>query len=399
MPYIYQKTDSDLYLALQERFKRAGLISESPDSLTNIINEFITEELYKLSIEFDNKINDYSISNASGDALDSLAEEMYGLTRFQATKAVSYDNIEITNPSADIEITIPKGTFLSGGLAFSENSIIYETLEEYTVSSESSILASAIAIIAGSDYNVEENYLTNINLTSSSSLIVTNLYPIINGRDQETDDNFRFRLANYISSITSQNIDYLKLNLLEVPGVFNLKFAQGYNGLGTMSVFATTSSGRTNPELKDLITGRISEIATPGELISFEEGFRAVFDITIKLVNNNAYSQDEIDRLKYNIRVLIAEELVSAKANNLIRFSVLEDTIKRSLRDRYSFVIDGSTSIFTRILCRYIGANDPLLGSRPNLNLDVSSGAPDLTLNIDEVPEIGNIDIEVSLTL
>ena len=58
MAYIYQKSSADLYEALQKRFSDIGISSKTPDSFINILNEFITDELYTLSGEFNAKLGE-----------------------------------------------------------------------------------------------------------------------------------------------------------------------------------------------------------------------------------------------------------------------------------------------------------------------------------------------------
>ena len=394
MAYIYQKTASQLYLDLQNRFKDIGISSQTPDSFVNILNEFITDELYTLSGEFNSKLGEYSLYTAEGEALDRLADETYGMQRFGQAKASISQGILFDNNSSS-QVTIEEGTLLSTGNVFNESETVYETTKTVTVASGATGLTSAVAVQSGFEHNVDKDALSNHNL-GNSSITVRNLYAVVNGRDVETDTNFRARLLSYLPSATSNNLEWLRLNLLEVPGVLNIKFIQGYNGLGTMGVFATTAGNKSNSELQRLIESRIQEIRTPGDKIVYNKGFTRRFDITIDLVNDRSYSTTEIDQLKFSIRSLIGEEFVRAKTRNTVDFNTIETRILSSLRSRFAFVNNGSNSIFTRIIASVTTSEDDL--NRPTQNINTNNG---LSFNIaaDEIPELGSITINVRLTL
>lgn len=393
MVYIYQKNKAELYLQLQNRLKEVGLEAESPDAFVNIINDFITSELVALSNEFNNKLDDYSLLNATGTALDTLAEEMYSLYRLGETKAFISSGIELTNTS-QAEVIVPKGTLFSAGTAFNEGSIVYELVSDVTISGDSSNFGSAIAIRSGSEFNIERDYLTQHNL-NNTNILVRNLYPIVNGRDVETDEAFRARLLNFLPASVSNNLEFLRLNLLEIPGVINVKFIQGYHGLGTTAVFVSTAGNRSSDEVKALVNSRIQELTVPGDKMVYEEGARAKINLTVTLTNTLNYSSEEILQIKYLIRTIIGQEFVKAKTRTFIDFNTIETQITNQLRSRYSFTSSNNT-IFSNITKQIVSSDSD--GSRPIVTLN-PSGNLRLKIEDDEVPELGDLIINVELVL
>ena len=397
MAYIYQKSSADLYDALQKRFSDIGISSKTPDSFINILNEFITDELYTLSGEFNAKLGEYSLYTAEGEALDRLADETYGVQRFGQAKASVSDGILFTNNSTS-EIEVREGTLLSSGNSFNESGTVYRVTSDVTVPENGTAFASAIAVQSGFEHNVEENFFTSHD-TGIAGLSVRNIYPIVNGRDIESDSNFRARLLSYLPSVASSNLEWLRLNLLDVPGVLNIKFIQGYNGLGTMGVFASTAGNKTNSEIKTLIESRIQEIKTPGDKLVYNEAYRKIFDITVELIDSRNYSTSEIDQLKYSIRSLIGEEFVRAKSRNRIDFRTIESRITSNLRSRFSFSHGGNDSIFSNITCRTEVGTGAATLPRPITSLAINDGSFIVDIKADEIPELGDITINVSLTL
>lgn len=398
MTYIYQKTEADLYSDLQRKMERAGITNAYPDAVSNILNEFITEELYALSNEFNSKLSEYSFATAEGEALDRLANEMYGMSRFAASKASASGTILFTNRSEN-DIEIPEGTLISTGQAFSESNIVYEVTESVTAGAAVDTLSSVVALSPGSASNVGANSLVQHNL-DTSSLEVTNLYPIVNGTNLESDADFKARALAFLSASASHNTEFMKLNLLEVPGVLNIRYMQGYHGLGTMAVFATAAGNKSTQELRRLVEGRLSELRMRGDSIFFEEGTRLIFDITIGITNTRNYSNEEINQIKSEIRQLIANEFVAAKTRGSINFSNINNAIVSRMRSNFAFTsANTSGSVFKEIRQRSIGPESSGDLGTPVFTFEPSMFLGTVNLKPFEVPEIGEISIDVELIL
>ena len=399
MTYIYQKTEAELFSALREKMIRAGIANTYPDAVSNVLNEFITEELYALSNEFNSKVSEYSLTTASEDALDRLVNEMYGMSRFAASKAVASRSIKFSNSSL-VNVEIPEGTLLSSGESFDENGIVFETTERILVPSGVDAFGSAIAITSGSSYNVGSGRINQHEL-ETNDITVTNLYPIINGSDLESDEDFRARALRFLTASASYNSDFMKLELLEVPGVMNIRYMQGYNGLGTIAVFATTAGNKTNIELKNLVESRLSELKMLGDSISYEPGVKLIFDIEISVTNTRNFSNEEISQLKSEIRQLIANEFVAAKTKGEVNLSSLDESIKGKMRSSFAFTSQNTSgSVFKKVTLRSVAPNEMRDIARPAHSVELASPtiAP-ITLEVFEIPEIGNLDIVVELIL
>ena len=386
MAYMYQKSRADLFLELQNKLSDSGIKDASVDSMANILADFLVTELTSISSEFNNQLGELDIETAEGDALDSLALSMYGLRRFEASEAIARDNMRISNTSGDT-ITIEEGTRFSDGSSYNEDGVVYEAIEEVAIETGNFAYVTVRSLFEGSNQNVNSNVLTNMNV-SLTGVECGNRFPIVNGADRETDGNFKVRINNYLSAVVNQNIEYLRYRVLEVPGVYNVKFFQGYRGLGTLSLFATTSGYKTNAQIKSIIESRIEEVKLPGEAIFYEEGERLLFDIKMKLINDRAFSNAEIEQIKFDIRKLFSEELVKSKKSGVINFASIENAIKRNLT-AYNFSYNDNDSIY--VYKRYSYANNANSGG----TLDASS----YTLAIPEIPEISKLEIEVELNL
>lgn len=386
MAYMYQKSRADLFLELQNKLSDSGIKDPSVDSMANILADFLVTELTSISNEFNNQLGELDIETAEGDALDSLALSMYSLRRFEASEAIARDNMLIVNNSGNA-ITIEEGTRFSNGASYNEDEVVYEAIETVEIDTGNSAYVTVRSLFEGSNQNVDSNALTNMSV-SLAGVTCANRFPILNGADRETDGNFKVRINNYLSAVVNQNIEYLRYRVLEVPGVYNVKFFQGYRGLGTLSLFATTSGNKTNNQIKSIIESRIEEVKLPGEAIFYEEGERLLFDIKMKLINDRAFSNAEIEQIKFDIRKLFSEELVKSKNSGVINFRSIENAIKTNL-SAYNFSYNDNNSIY--VYKKYSYANNQTSGGTIDENI--------YTLNIPEIPEISKLEIEVELNL
>lgn len=398
MSYLFQKRPDDLFIEIQDKLKRSGITETSIDSISNILADIVTGELSSTVSEFNARLDDFNLSTASGEALDNLVFNLYGFSRFQSSKAYSENNFRFINNSG-VDVDIPPGTKISTGNVFSLDGIVYETINDsaVTVQSSNSEYIPVLAIEAGSSYNVSEGSLTNHEL-DIDGLSCTNNYAIVNGSDTELDSSFRLRAINYIQSATNSNLEYLRFRLLSVPGVFNLKFAQGYRGIGSMSVFAVTSGNRTDDRLKEMLEARIQEVSMPGDKIYYEQGTEARVNLDFLMINNRNFTEEEIARIKFTIREECAKFFVRAKRMNSLDFSQLEGQIKRSVTD-YNFLINDNQTIYKQITITKEEPNATTGGGSTTTTIDLESGNLVYELAIRDVPVLGTVNIEVSLNL
>lgn len=398
MSYLFQKRPDDLFIEIQDKLKRSGITETSIDSISNILADIVTGELSSTVSEFNARLDDFNLSTASGEALDNLVFNLYGFSRFQSSKAYSENNFRFINNSG-VDVSIPPGTKISTGNVFSLDGIVYETINDsaVTVQANNSEYIPVLAIEAGSSYNVSEGSLTNHEL-DIDGLSCTNNYAIVNGSDTELDSSFRLRAINYIQSATNSNLEYLRFRLLSVPGVFNLKFAQGYRGIGSMSVFAVTSGNRTDDRLKEMLEARIQEVSMPGDKIYYEQGTEARVNLDFLMINNRNFTEEEIARIKFTIREECAKFFVRAKRMNTLDFSQLEGQIKRSVTD-YNFLINDNQTIYKQITITKTEPNDTIGGGDSSVTMDLENGNLVHELAIRDVPVLGTVNIEVSLNL
>jgi len=175
------------------------------------------------------------IPYATGDSLDLLGE-IYGVPRLGQSSVQSDladQNFEFyvrrgtfgdVNGGQDIEI--PSDVRISTG---DPNGAIYLTDPVTLPTGDSREFFSARSLAPGSVANAPAGVFNRHNFTGYTdsrfgTLLVTNNFGLVGGRDAESDDDYRFRLNLKIQSRAGANEAALRLELLEIPGIQDVVF-------------------------------------------------------------------------------------------------------------------------------------------------------------------------------
>ncbi len=158
------------------------------------------------------------LDSASGDALDRLLFDRYGLVRKVASAAVGSVAFSTTavNPSP---FTIPSGTQLatSTGLSF-------ETVGGmlFPAGTTGPIYVTVRSLLAGANQQAAINTINNLVGTVPSSptdLVVTNPIATAGASDRESDTEFRERGRSFYTTVQRGTLSAITQGALSVPGV------------------------------------------------------------------------------------------------------------------------------------------------------------------------------------
>src|SRR5207249_8222379 len=90
------------------------------------------------------------------------------------------------------------------------------------------------------------------------TLLVTNNFGLVGGRDAESDDDYRFRLSLKVQSSAGANETALRLDLLEIPGIQDVVFERQ---AGAFIVYVYGISPNVSPGLLQNVQDRINDKA------------------------------------------------------------------------------------------------------------------------------------------
>lgn len=341
MEFLDINTDETINKALQRLNEFTNLTFLSPGSKARLLVEVLGEELGLEAERLDTNVGAALIRAASGRLLDYIGE-IWGLPRLPEVKSEVFAEEEnfmfyTLEPSfGDINngqaITIPAGLVnITNSTTVNSNQVIYTNTEDIVLPvAENRVFFSAEARTAGENSNVGNNTLSfhdfsNYSDSLNRTLLVTNNESITYGRDEERDENYRYRIQKEKISTEAGNETSIRLAALVVPGVSDIVRVPYARGVGTTDWLIKGTSTIVSPQLVDSVQNAIEtkqssgmgNLAKPPVII----GTEMVFSLTYK----TSLEDNEKEKIKSEVRKNIANYV-----NNLeIGESLIIDQIVR----------------------------------------------------------------------
>lgn len=249
---------TEILAALQS----TGVTNTTPGGKARALADIIADRMGELESRQFTAASQLLLPYATGDALDALGA-IYGVPRLQ--------NQDASSPASDSNFTfyVNSGTF--GSINNGQNIIIPSGTRIFTSTSNGPIYSvdtelnlpstassypfSASSINTGGAGNAAANIFTQTNFTNYASytfgsLLVTNNYGIVSGRDAEGDESYRYRISlKLLSSGGNAEVD-IRAALLQIPGIQDVSFSPL---AGTYQVYVYGVSPVVAPSLLMLV--------------------------------------------------------------------------------------------------------------------------------------------------
>jgi len=277
------------------------------------------EEQYDL---FDLNLARAFVSSAQGEYLN-LIGTLVGASRLSSEAANVDSELQV------VKFYVDSGTFgdLNGGNSFqisagtiistkaNNNGILYRvTVPATAQEGASQVWVSVEANAPGEDSNLGTGSLVYHNFVgytdfASSTLKVTNIHPIRNGKNFESDANFRYRIVNAYLEGEAANETAVRLAALSAAGVADVLTLRHYRGIGTFGVIIRPVTPTTSQSLLDEVELRVREVQGLGS-----KGYiRAVNETGVSLRTQVTYrktlSKDEYTLIEQGLEDVIAEHI------------------------------------------------------------------------------------------
>lgn len=269
--------------AAENLVNRTGISNISADSKAfSIISAFLNED--KNLVDQSNRvISSLKLAEAFGTDLDIIGG-FVGLDREKATRAsvkaldsnlqfyVESGTFGSKNGGSNITIPANNIIFLEAKDSTSGQRIEYRTTSTITLSAaNSSTFFAAEAIEFGTASNVSalalnKHSFTNYTDSANNSLKVRNIYAIVNSKDKQSDDSYRFGISKQWAAASAANEIALRIAALSMSGVKEVKLLRWYNGIGTTGIIVDTFEGRVTDSLLSSVRNRVSQVVAAGEL-------------------------------------------------------------------------------------------------------------------------------------
>lgn len=274
---LFEKTfDELLGEAIAELTTNTAITKPSPGTKARALLEILSRKLNDAYKTFDLNLARAFVQGANGRFLDYIAElvglERIGLGAGSASADAKTVRFFVeTGTFGDINsgssILLPANTIISSD---SESGVRYRLTNSFSLPSGSSELyVSVQAILPGSVSNVGAGFLTFHDFigytdAANDSLKVTNDQGIFNGRDLESDTNFRFRITRQVTAAESANLTAIRLAALSVPGVADIVFIPYARGIGTYDILIKAITPTVSDSLIASVQAAIEEVTAQG---------------------------------------------------------------------------------------------------------------------------------------
>lgn len=249
--------------------KLTGVTQTSPGGKARAIADIIASKLNDVEAAQFSNIDQALLPYAVGDSVDFIGA-IYGIPRIarsDASTAASDGTFTFYvlsgtfgSINSNQDIIIPAGTKLfSGGT----NSIAYSVTFATTLpAGSSSQPISATSISTGSSGNAAAGSITSHNFSNytdsnDGTLLVTNNFGIVSGRDVEDDDSYKYRIQLELKSTGGASQEDLRGQLLTVSGVQDVSFEPLP---GTFNAFIYAISSETPPAVLQLAQATLDQL-------------------------------------------------------------------------------------------------------------------------------------------
>ncbi|KDN58440.1 baseplate J/gp47 family protein [Exiguobacterium sp. AB2] len=283
-------------------------VNTSDKGVLGILNGLFGWFFAKLWEVAENVYNSAFVSKADGVSLDRLGNNI-GITR--QSEQYAYVTLTITGDS---------GTEVPAGfLVQTESGILFETTYDVAIGTGGTVDVEASADQPGISGNVGSGMLTVITTPITGVTSVTNGNPALNGRNYETDEDFRARYDQSLAQGGASTLEALRASVLDLPGVQTVLIEENdtmteLNGVPPKS-FATFVFGGTDSAIAQTIYdtkpagirafGEIETVIADSmggaHIIGFDRPETVEVYVDVTLVTNEFFPADGYAKVETNI--------------------------------------------------------------------------------------------------
>lgn len=317
---------------------QTGIRQLAPGGKARAFCDIVADKLGQLEARQFANLGQTLLPFATGDALD-LIGEIYGVTR------IGQSNARVENTEQNFEFYVRRGTFgdINGGqnivipadvriTTLAESGPVYLTNPIVLQANNSRQFFSARSLYPGSSGNAAAQLLARHNFTgyrdaAFGSLLVTNNFGIVTGRDEETDDSYRYRIYLKIRSNSGANEAALRFELLRIPGVQNVVFVPES---GRFQVYVYSISPYTSPALIDAVQTVLNQKAAfPLTGIALSPDLVGI-SLATSLKVSNSYSATDQEIIVSNARSAAEQYINNLRIDEPLVINEIADRMRAS---------------------------------------------------------------------
>ena len=340
MPLFERSKEEILDGMITELSTDSKLNRLSPGSKTRVLLNTVsthTNQAYKL---FDLNLARGFLSGASGKYLDFIGEAL-GMPRLGFESANASASAKIvkfyveTGTFGDINnglpITISQGKIISSKQG--NTGAVYRVVNGAVLgTSLSEQFVSVEAVSPGEGSRVGREGLVFHNVTEyadkdNASLLITNLSPILNGSNTETNINYKFRLSRATIAGEAGNQTAIMLAALSTPGVANVIMQNRARGVGTFRMLIKSVTPSVSTDLIDNVQQSVQSVTSMGIKDFIDRPFETGFSTALTVTYESGVSDEEKNAIESQIELAIADYVNNLDIQDLFLVGELTDRV------------------------------------------------------------------------
>jgi uncharacterized phage protein gp47/JayE len=209
----------------------------------------------------------------------------------------------------------------------------------------------------------------------------------MNGRNVESDDQYRFRISQHYNRLHQNSDIRILLTSLDVPGVLDVKPITGFFGIGTVGVVVLGADNQATTSLVSEVQARLTRFQGPGLRLTAVPASSVVLDLELEVQSPNGGTQQERSLVTAQIRRALLDYLRSTKIGGTLRFEDLALSVQSRTQSLIKLGARGTAGkLFKNVFIRR-GFSNGALSERERL---IGSTIP---LAEDEYADLGTLDI------
>jgi uncharacterized phage protein gp47/JayE len=263
------KTSAAFRSAILDALTQTGIRQLAPGAKARAFADIVGDQLGEMETRQFINLSETLLPYATGISLDMLGD-IYGVARLGRQDSqvdAADDNLRFYvrhGTFGDInngqEIHLPAGVRITSA---ADGGPVYLTEAARLAAGDSVQAVGVTSYYPGSSGNSASGILTRHNFTgyvdsSYGSLLATNQYGVMGGREAESDDDYRFRIHLKIQSRAGANEAAMRFDILQLPGIQDVVFLRA---AGTFTVYVYGISPEISPSLLALVQQQIDDRA------------------------------------------------------------------------------------------------------------------------------------------
>lgn len=272
------------------------------------LSNIVAKSLSECYAELDADLSRNFVATASGKDLDTLIVQRIGKARKESTYA-----------SGSVKINGTVGATILAGMLVASNTNNYKITEDATIPEGGFVIVQVVCENPGVTGNTKENTIIYFPKTIEGVQTVTNEQAFANGYETETDEEYKQRYFDFVSSsATSGNKYHYRNWAMEITGVGDCTVIPGAGNVKVVIVNANKqeADGGLVEQVKNYIEEQRPVLAGTLTVVS---ATKLEININVNVTyDSKSYSEEQI---KQNISKEITEYLKDNYGNNFVSYA------------------------------------------------------------------------------